>query len=239
MTRTIMIAFAASAFCAAHLSAQVGYEPARSPFRDLDFAQELTLYSGRYQARKDPAQVAPRSGQLVGLHYQWRAGGPASITADISRLGTERLVKDPERPAFCNGDSTRSCKVIDDFRWPVYFADLGLALNLTGARSFYRLVPQLKAGLGLATDFHTKADVGDFAFGTRVAFHWGAGISWTPGTRYQFRADFINHLYSIKYPDLYYRPADDNSTILPGQQSRSVWLNNPALTIGLSYLFAR
>jgi hypothetical protein len=239
VTRQLLGVLAACTIGAGALGAQVGYDPARSPFRDLDFSQELTFYSGYYKAKKDPAQVAPRSGPVAGVHYEWRAGGPVAITADLSRLATDRRVLDPEAPAFCNGDSTRSCKIIDDFRWPLYFADLGMALNLTGARSFYRLVPQLKGGIGLVSDFHTKADVGDFSFGTRFAFHWGAGIAWVPGGPLQFRLDFMNHLYSLKYPELYYQPAEDNSRILSSERDRSVWLNNPSLTLGFSYLFSR
>ena len=223
----------------ASAGAQVGYEPARSPFRDLDWAQELSVYSGYYKAKLDPAQVAPRSGPLVGFHYQWRAGGPVSVTADVSRLASERTVRDPEAPAFCNGDSTRSCKIIDDYRWPLYFADLGMALNVTGARSYFRMVPQLKGGVGLVSDFHTKPDVGDFAFGTRFAFHWGGGVVWTPGTRLQLRFDFMNHLYSLKYPELYYVAVEDGTRLLTPTRDRSVWLNNPRLTLGISYLFSR
>ncbi len=121
----------------------------------------------------------------------------------------------------------------------MYMADLGLALALTGSRSFLRLVPEVRAGLGLASDFHTQPDVGNFAFGTRFAFTWGAGIRWVPGNRFQLRADVINHLYSVRYPDQYYMPAGDGTSIFPADQSRSAWLNNPAFTIGLSYLFAR
>ena len=93
---------------------------------------------------------------------------------------------------------------------------------------------------GLASDFHTSADVGDFSFGTRFAFNWGAGIRWVPGGgRFQFRLDYINHLYSVGYPESYYVPAPDQTQILAPSQKRSAWLNNPAFTIGVSYLFSR
>ena len=242
MTRTTVRALTLASLTlwgASTLRAQVGYDPANSPFRDLEHTQEFSFYSGYYKAKKDPAQVAPRSGPVIGMHYQWRASGPLSITADLSRVATDRTVRDPEAPAFCNGDSTRSCKIIDDFRWPVYFADVGAALNVTGGRSFKRLVPQLKGGIGIATDFHTKPDVGDFAFGTLFAFHWGGGILWTPGGRYQVRLDYMNHLFQLKYPELYYRAADDGTRILTPSDDHSIWLNNPRLTIGISYLFSR
>ena len=93
--------------------------------------------------------------------------------------------------------------------------------------------------MGVVTDFHTQPDIGDFAFGTRFAFTWGAGIRWVPGGRYQLRADITNHLYSVRYPASYYLSAPDNSTIFTTRQSRSAWLNNPGFSIGVSYLFSR
>lgn len=223
---------------AAEAGAQVGYPPRQSPFRDLRATQEVTLYGGWFLAKKDPGGVAPQSGPLVGAHYEWRAGGPAHLTFDVSRVESERQVLDPERPQTCAAAS-RDCKYIGTWRWPLYFADAGMALALTGGRSFFGFVPQLRAGLGFVSDFHTQPDVGEFAFGTRFALSWGAGIRWVPGNRFQVRADFMNRLYSVRYPDTYYLNAEDGTAIFDGDQSRSAWLNNPALTIGVSYLFAR
>jgi len=112
-------------------------------------------------------------------------------------------------------------------------------MSLTGARTFHGMSPEVRAGVGLASDFHNKPDLGDFAFGTRFAFNWGAGIRWIASGPLQLRADFTNHLYSIKYPDTYYLPAADNSVIFTKKQSQTAWLNNPGFTIGFSYLFSR
>lgn len=240
MKSVLFIATAAIVVSSA-LEAQVGYEPRKSPFRDLERTQEVSVFTGFFNAKKDPARVAPQSGPMVGVQYQWRAGGPASITGTIVRIASERQVLDVERLGTCNGDTVPNlaCKVIGTFRWPVYIADAGVALSLTGARSFYHLVPDVKAGIGLASDFHTQPDVGSFAFGTRFAMRWGAGIRWVPTDLFQVRADFTNYLYSIRYPDSYYVGASDGSTIFSSRQKRSAWLNNPGFTIGLSYLFSR
>lgn len=223
------------------LDAQVGYEPRSSPFRDLELRHEISAFTGFYRARRDPAWVAPESGPMAGLQYQWRASGPASLTATVARVASQRRVLDPERPGTCGTAKQASpdCKLVSVYRWPLYFADAGVALSLTGARSFYRIVPELKAGLGLVSDFHTQPDVGEFAFGTRFAMRWGAGIRWVPTELYQIRADFTNHLYSIRYPETYYQPAGDGTQILNPRQKRSPWLNNPGFTIGLSYAFSR
>jgi len=219
------------------LRAQVGYDPRRSPYRDLQETMEVSLYSGWFTARKDPARVAPVSGPMVGAHYQWRASGPANLTADFARVESERRVLDPEKPGTCTAGT--DCKLVGVFRWPLYMADAGLSLDLTGARSFFRLVPTARAGLGFVTDFHSASDVGQFAFGTRFALSWGVGLRWVPGGRYQIRADLLNRLYSVNYPETYYTPADDGSTIFGQKQSKSAWLNNPSLSIGFSYLFQK
>lgn len=223
------------------LPAQVGYEPRSSPFRDLELRHDITAFSGWFSARRDPAGVAPQSGPIAGVTYQWRAGGPANITATVARVGSQRRVLDPEANATCGGSTepNQDCKLVGLYRWPVYFADAGMALSLTGARSFHGFVPDLKAGLGLASDFHTRPDVGEFAFGTRFAMRWGAGIRWLPAELFQVRADFTNYLYSIRYPESYYTRAPDGSVILAPTRKRSTWLNNPGFTVGFTYAFSR
>jgi hypothetical protein len=218
--------------------AQVGYEPTRSPYRDLEHTMELNVFSGYYRAKPDVAQVAPRSGSELGVLYHWRASGPASLTFGVSRVASERQVIDPEQPTTCPG-TEGNCRSLGMYRWPLYLFDGGLAISLTGARTYHRFSPELRGGFGLASDFHTQPDLGEFGFGTRFAFNWGAGLRWVPGGRYAIRADLLNHLYTVKYPESYYQSASDTTQILKPRQRRSVWLNNPGLTIGLSYQFSK
>jgi hypothetical protein len=111
-------------------------------------------------------------------------------------------------------------------------------MSLTGARSWHKLVPEVKAGVGFMSDFKS-ADVGDFKYGTRFALTWGAALRYVPGGRYQLRADFSNRLTSIRYPDLYFRPPASGLTPILTGKDQSVWRNNPSFTIGISYLFSR
>jgi hypothetical protein len=247
---TLALAVAASA-----TSAQVGYDPARSPYTDLERSHELTYFSGFYRAHLDPARVAPRSGPMVGLRYQWRAGGPVNLMAEFSRVESERRVLDPDLSGNCTGGPPEDCKLIGMYRWPLYFMDFGMAFNVTGARAYRRLVPEGRAGLGFVTDFHTRSDVGDFAFGTKIAMSLGAGVRWIPKGRYQVRLEFADRIYTVKYPVSYYAAAPDSSAILiqPNRppvlsgiatccgatSKESRWMNNAAFTIGISYLFGR
>lgn len=210
--------------------AQVGYPPARSPYLDLEYSQEFTPIVGYYIGRDDPAGVVPGNGALVGLHYEWRAGGPAHLTGEVARIASSRTVLDPAKPA-----STRN---LGERSWPLWSADFGLGMSLTGARSWHKLVPEVKAGVGFMSDFKS-ADVGDFKYGTRFALTWGAALRYVPGGRYQLRADFSNRLTSIRYPDVYFRPPTSGLTPILTGKDQSVWRNNPSLTIGISYLFSR
>jgi hypothetical protein len=210
---------------------QVGYPPARSPYLDLVYSQELTAIFGYYVGRDDPAGVAPQSAPLVGVHYEWRAGGPAHLTGEVVRIASSRTVLDPSKPA-----ASRS---LGDQSWPVWSADFGLGMSLTGARSWHQLVPEVNAGVGFMSDFKSKADVGGFKYGTRFALTWGAALRYVPsGSRYQLRADLTNRLNSIRYPVVYFRPTTNVPPVLTGKD-QSVWRNNPSLSIGISYLFSR
>jgi hypothetical protein len=211
--------------------AQVGYPPAKSPYLDLTYSQELTAIFGYYYGRSDPAGIAPKSAPLVGLHYEWRAGGPAHLIGEIARIGSSRTVLDPSKPA-----ATRN---LGDQSWPIWSADFALGMSLTGSRSWHDLVPEVKGGFGFVSDFKNHDDVGGFKYGTRFALTWGAALRYVPGGRYQLRADLSNRLLSIRYPDVYFRPTVAGVTPILTGRDQSVWRNNPALTIGLSYLYSR
>ena len=94
--KTALVALLSSAASVAR--AQVGYTPERSPYLDLQYSQEITPTLGYYWGRNDPAGVAPLSAPLFGLHYEWRAGGPAHLIGDLVRIGSSRNVLDPSKP---------------------------------------------------------------------------------------------------------------------------------------------
>ncbi|HVE78725.1 MAG TPA: hypothetical protein VNA89_07680, partial [Gemmatimonadaceae bacterium] len=199
-------------------------------YRDLEFRHALTLYGGQFNAAKDPAGVAPQAGPLLGVRYDWRLGGPATFTARVAHVWSEREIVDPEAVA-----AARRLGVQD---WSLYLADLGFTIALTGRKSFYRMVPVLYAGLGVASDFKGR-DIGDYKFGTAFALAFGAGVRWVPTGRLELRADVGDHLYQIKYPSSYYQAASDGTQVLPGTRPQSLWKHNAALTLGAAYQLFR
>ena len=218
--------------CPVPALAQIGHLPAESPFRDLDYRQELSLYTGWMSAGKDPVGVAPRSGPMLGARYEVRIGGPAQFTARLARVFSERQEIDPEEPP-----ATRALGMRDV---GLYLGDVSLTVNLTGQKSIQRFVPVLNAGVGLASDFGGR-DAGGYRFGTTFAFTFGGGVRWIPRDKWQLRADFADYVYQIQYPDTYSVPATigEDDAVLRAGAHRSVWRHNVALTVGASYLFFR
>jgi hypothetical protein len=214
------------------LGAQVGHVPQRSPYIDLEYRQEATVFGGYYNAGTDQVGVAPRGGPMFGVRYDLRLGGPASLTSKLIYVSSRRDVIDPRRP--------QASRVVQaDATWPVYIADVGISLNLTGQRSYRRIVPFVTTGLGVATDFKGGADVGAWRFGTPFAFSLGGGVKWVPAGNLQLRADVTDQLYQIKYPNSYYVAASDGTSVLSLKDSKSDWTSNIGLSLGVSYLFFR
>lgn len=210
--------------------AQVGHDPAHSPYRDLEHTQELTWLFGYTRARHDPAGVEPQSAPVTGLRYEINLAGPLALSADFTRLFAERNVVDPAKPLATRNQGTESA--------PVYAADVALALDLTGRKSWNHLVPQLRGGLGLVSG-RAKDDSSGFSFGTPFAFTFGGGLKFVPGGRLQLRADVTDRVFKLSYPDSYYRKASDNTSVLSDPTPRSFYTHHTALTVGVSYLFGR
>jgi hypothetical protein len=215
------------------LAAQVGYPPAKSPFIDVEKTHELTPIGGYFSAKRDPAKIAPQSGEMGGLQYEWRATGPLHLGASVMAVKSRRTYLDPALPP----DSGRN---LGDTRQTLYGADAFLALSLTGARSWHSLMPMVGAGVGVITDTK-KADVGGFKFGTRFALPVSAGIRWVPGRgRVQVRADVKDWMYTIVYPQSYYLPASATAPpILESGTPTSRWTHNFAMTVGVSIGLSR
>ena len=209
--------------------AQVGHQPARSPFLDLEERHEVNVFVGQFLARKDPAGVAPRSGLMTGVQYLWRVGGPAHLMGEIGHIASERRLIDPAEP--------EDQRVIGDRSWPLYTADAALVMSLTGARSWHRLVPMVRGGLGFVSDFR-NADAGGYRFGTRFALTFGGGVRWTSERNLQLRADLTDRIYTVAYPETYYRVTTPGiPAVLSAETAKSRWMHNPSISIGAAYVF--
>lgn len=230
--RQVLLALVLAVFAVpAGAQVDVGYPPPKSPYADLEFKQEVTAFAGYFLAAKDPAGVAARSGPMGGIRYEVMVGGPAQFVVRVARVNSERRVIDPAQPA-----ATRDLGVQS---WPIYLADLGLSLNLTGQRSFRGIVPVIYTGVGVVSDLDKKVEEDPFNLGTTFAFSLAGGLRIVPGGRFQLRADAGTYIYQIRYPTAYYALTSDNTSVLDAKQAKNFWKRNFGLTVGASYLLFR
>lgn len=221
----------ALAISAATAGAQVGHLPAESPFVDLEAGHELTVFAGTFNAARDPVGVAPRSGPVFGLRYEKTVGGPASLLVRYGRVSSERFAIDPTKTGAAGQLGRRDVAL--------NLLDINLALNLTGQKSWHSLVPVVNIGAGIAS-CSCSVEGDPYKFGTPFAFSFGGGLRYVPGGRFQLRLDVNDYLYQLKYPNAYFvAPAPGAPPAAPPKQAKSFWKNNPAITIGASYLFFR
>jgi len=210
--------------------AQVGHLPERSPYRDVETRHEFTFFGGQYNAGKDPIGVAPRDGPTFGLRYQIHVGGPAFLMARWSHVNSERFAIDPTK--------TGDARQLGKRKVSINLYDVDLSLNLTGEKSFHHIIPVVNFGAGIAS-CGCSVESDPYTFGTPFAFTFGGGLRYVPGGRFQLTADWNNYLYQLKYPTAYYVIPTGGAAAVTGNQARSFWKNNRALTIGASLLFFR
>ena len=222
---------------AAPLAAQVGYDPAKSPYHDVPWRQGLTFVAGWYNAAIDPAGVAPRSAPMLGLRYDLQLAGPAQLTIRSAATASKRHLLDPRQP--------KATRMLGEVDAPLLLTDIGLTLNLTGQRSWHGLVPLVQFGAGVASDLKPATDVGNYKFGgtsgTTFALSLGTGVRYVPGgrfSRWEVRADVTDYLFALKYPGSYISTATTPSVLKP-DASASSWRHNAGLTLGLTYRFLR
>lgn len=226
-----LVAVVAGPLASASAQVSVGYPPQSSPYNDLEYHSEMTLFGGYFRGASDPAGVAPGGGPIGGIRYEIGVGGPVQLVARFARASSERNVIDPTKPA-----ATRQ---LGSQTWPVYIGDAGFSVNLTGQRSYHGIVPVIYTGVGIATDAGKTVEADPYSLGTTFAFSLAGGLRFVPGGRFQVRADAGTYMYQIKYPAEYYIAASDNTAVLEATQNRSFWKRNGVYTIGLSYLLFR
>lgn len=229
MIRKALLAGLVATFPAS-LAAQVGHTPRTSPYRDLEYRQELTFFGGQYRPAEDPALVAPRSGAMVGAHWEYRIAGPAYLTARMAVALSDRRVIDPRL------DEEDRFQGVKDL--VLMLSDVGFALNLTGFKSWHGLIPTLGGGVGMGAGFD-GFDAGGYRVGTPFLLTLRPGIKFAASGRWQGRLDATNYFFRTRYPESYFTKTGADDPVLEPSAARNYWKRNLALTLGVTYVFGR
>lgn len=226
------IPFVLLVLCASSLPAQVGYVPDASPFEDLRGRMALTLAPGLLAIAGDPAGVGPRSGAVISARYEFFLTGPLWLQSRVTYA--PQLVRTVKDPLF------RGAERYDHPSYrPLAIVDFGFGLNLTGNKSWNRVVPQFHSALGIVTGGTNRFDVGGYRFGTKLTYNWGLGVRYVTGREWEWHGDLTHQFWEYRYPDSYRNEDSANPTPILSDRDLTVWRGNLHLSVGVSRFFFR
>jgi hypothetical protein len=212
--------------------AQVGHDPARSPYQTLRYGQFLGATTGYFNGSGGQLGAAPHKGATFGLRYDFLGAGTVTVGLAVSRGNLERFIVNPHQPI--------ETALTGPVKQQGTFVEGVLQFNLTGGKTWHRIAPFVSAGAGLAVVSNTPADTSGFKFHTRATLTPGIGARVFLTERLFLRVEARSMFWSISYPASYSaRPSSDPTKPAVLQSPGKEWTGTGWYSIGLSYAFHR
>jgi hypothetical protein len=228
-----------SCLIAAPLAAQVGHDPAHSPYRDITHAKTITAFFGDIGGDGGKIGVGPKNGHAYGIRAELRLSGPVTFGVTFAKAKLERFVVSAE-------DSVDN-RVDGPVEQDMTFLEGGLQLNLTGRKSWNRLAPFIGMAIGYVhgadLDQEVEADSSGYRFGGKLYFTPSAGVNIHLNSVVAIRLEARQMFWKLSYPLSYTgepaaQPGDDehSNAVLPDGK-RDQWSGARELRAGLSISF--
>ncbi len=208
---------------AAPAMAQVGHDPAKSPYRDIRYDHNLTAYASYFDGGGGTLGIGVHDGWMYGLRYQLRANRFISFGLGVS-YGPDlhRNIIDPFAPV---GE-----RVLGPVQIRVWIPEVLLQFNLTANKSWHRVAPY--GGFGFGAGFSSTAPTDTvYRSSVRFVFTPYVGTRLFLASRVALRLEARMPLYKISYPDAYFVPEE------PIIGNDGEWVASGWYFVGLSYNF--
>ncbi len=217
--------------------AQVGNDPATSPYRELRRGRFIEGMAGWMGGDGGEIPVGPRDGFLVGGRIDFRSKNSVQVSLGGWYANTVRNIVDAD-------DSVATRVKEPPISADLYGVEGAVQFNMMGAKTYNGLAPYVAVGFGAVWGEHTPAaDTSGYFFDTK------AYIVPILGTRYFLAQDvFLKleyrlYLWKIYYPPSYsFEPADepgsglDFNAVNPTRDPSKI-IPAPALMFGIGYAF--
>lgn len=223
------IACAIAVLWPALASAQVGYAPERSPYRDIPKGHTVTGFAGQFGGSGGRFGIAPHDGPVFGIRYDIRTASPIQMGLLLARADLERLIVDPFVEV-----ANRVSGPVDQ---TVSFVELDLQLNITGGKTWHRVAPFAGAGVGLTLPSGTAADTSGFELGKKIYLAPYAGFRIFLTERLHIRTDARVLFWKLSYPPSFTRESTLDPDLPPVIDDGRVseWATTSWLQVGLGY----
>ena len=214
------------------LSAQVGADPGHSPYHDILRGNGWTVSMGQLGGDGGPLRLSPNSGRTYGVRYDIRLSGLVQGFAEMGYLAGERMLLNPDDSLV-----NRYSGPVDA---PVWTPQIGLQINLSGAKTWHGVAPFVAFGLGAAVGEKTAQDTTLYQFGTKLLFQPSVGVRYYLGERIHVRLEGSMYFWKMKYPaDWLNHPANELTADAPVTTTSGLsdWMHTPALRLGIGVAF--
>lgn len=212
-------------------AAQVGHDPADSPFRDIRNRTNFVATAWRVTGGGGSLDVGPRSGEGVGVRYEMRLNGPTDAFLEGAWTRLERLVINPDVP-----EADRVSGPVDQ---SVILVDAGLSVLLGGNKTWNGFAPYVGGSLGLAFGSDIAADSSGFTFNAKFVSGPHLGVRWYASSALSFRLEGRLLFWQLKYPSTFFddprAPPGAPPVLSQATDPDSEWTSHPALTIAVGY----
>jgi len=211
------------------LTAQVGYDPAHSPYHDAPASNGPIFFAGYLGGGRGNVPVGLSGGNTWGVRYNLSFGS-TSIVLGASYGQTTRRIVNPFVATAKNTSGLINCDVV--------VVDAGLQMAITGPKTWHGLAPYVGATLGAAIGSELGQDTSGYRFGTKFTFGPVAGAKFYLGRRVSLSTDFRLIFWRLSYPTNYLVPnAVDGKSVLALGAATNNWTTHPWISLGLGWAF--
>jgi hypothetical protein len=212
--------------------AQVGHDPAISPFRDVTTRQAFTAFGGWFSGNGAVAGVGAQPGVIAGLRFQTRLSGPLDLWATFAGINSTRYVVNPDSPL--------TSRTTGPVNYGLVAADMALGFNLTGLKTWHGLAPFVSLGAGVTVPTDGTTDPGGYEARQNFTFVPGIGTRLVVSRSLSLHAELRDYLIRYEWPLAYFEPT--NTAVPPvldrDERGANDWTSNLALSFGLSWRFS-
>jgi hypothetical protein len=196
MTARAAVATALSAFSVlcTPLAAQVGHDPATSPYGHIRAGTFVTLGGGYFFGSGGQVAVAPHNGPTGSLQVGFMADKTISVFGGVHYGMLDRVLIDPDvaKPEQVQGTVDHS----------TLWVDAALHFNVTGGKHWHGFAPYGGIAAGVSFTEDVPEDPGSFSMGTKFTFSPLLGTRYFLGRSYLF-AEARFQFWQISYPTSY------------------------------------
>ena len=216
------------------LSAQVGHDPAHSPYRDILLHSGPVFFVSHLGADRGTAGAGTSNALTLGARYEIPAGRAVHFQFTGAYLHGDRFIIDPR------ADSSAPARRTGPVKSDLGLFEIGMQLRLTGGKTWHGVAPYVGTGLGLMFDVNSPGDTtgSGYQFGTKLTIAFASGVRWYPARRVMINGDLRAHFWRLKYPlSFHEQRAADGSRVIPLTQPLTDWTLHPWISLGIGWIF--